>query len=375
MENLVGSITMKKCVDLSLSLSGVSLPNPIILAAGPYGRDSETLGRASKAGFGAITTKTIRMVTAENPYPHMSQIGREMLINAEKWSDLPSKTWVEDLIRRVKRFGVPVIASIGYSGEEAEKIAPLVEGAGADFIEIVSYDAPQILPMLKITKSRVDVPVIVKVSANWKDLLEIATKAERFGADVISAIDSLGPVLAIDVESGKPYLGSVGGEGWLSGAAIRPIAVRCVAHIARRVKIPVIGVGGIFRGRDAVEMIMAGAQCVEICTAILIKGLEVVDGIKRELINFMERKRYRSLEDFRGIALKQIEAQREEIREKVYPRFNMELCTLCKLCVLRCPYQAIAAKERKVTLDKTNCLSCGLCYSICPQKAISLVGS
>ncbi|MCK4478223.1 4Fe-4S dicluster domain-containing protein [Candidatus Bathyarchaeota archaeon] len=366
---------MAKSVDISLSLCGVPLSNPLILAAGPYSRDSETLRRAIKAGFGAVTTKTIRLIAAENPFPHMAQVDRDTLINAEKWSDLPSQIWVEHEIQEVKRLGVPVIASIDFTGEEVEKIASLVEDAGADFIEIVSYDVQHILPMLKATKSVVKIPVIAKVRANWQDLLKKVIKVERFGADAVSAIDSIGPVLAINVETGKPYLGSVRGEGWLSGAAIRTVAVRCITDIARKVKIPVIGIGGVFRGRDVVEMIMAGAQCVELCTAPIMHGLQVVNHIKHELIEFMERKRYKTLQDFRGIALKHIDKQKEEMKEKVYPKINMRRCTSCKLCANLCPYQALTMKNGKVILDKNNCLSCGLCYSICPQHAISLVRS
>ena len=374
METLIRRMIMAKSVDISVSLCGVTLSNPLILAAGPYSRDSETLRRAIKAGFGAVTTKTIRSITAENPFPHMAQISRDMLINAEKWSDLPFQTWVEHEIRKVKRLRVPVIASIGFTVEEVEKIVPLVEDAGADFIEIVSYDAKHILPMLKTTKSVVNIPVIAKVSANWQDLSKMVIKAERFGADAVSAIDSIGPVLAIDVETGKPYLGSVRGEGWLSGAAIRPVAVRCVAEIARKVKIPVIGIGGVFRGRDAVEMIMAGAQCVELCTAPIIRGLQVVNRVKHELVEFMERKRYKTLRDFRGIALKHIETQKEEMKKRVHPKIDMGRCTLCKLCVNLCPYQALAMKDEKVILDNNKCFNCGLCYSLCPQHAISLEG-
>jgi len=363
---------MAKPVDTSLSLCGITLSNPLILAAGPYSRDTETLTRAVKAGFGAVTTKTIRLTAAKNPFPNMAQIGRENLINAEKWSDLPLKTWLEHEIPEAKRLGVPVIASVGLTEKEVRKIAPLVEEAGADFVETVSYDASRVLPMLKAAKSTVRIPVIVKVSANWQSLPKIAAKAERSGADAISALDSIGPVLAIDVESGKPYLGSVNGEGWLSGAAIHPIAVKNVADIARTVKIPVIGIGGVTRGRDVVEMIMAGAHCVELCTAPLVYGLKVVNRIKQELAEFMQQKKYMSLQEFRGAALKKIQSQTKESKEKLHPNVDTQECTHCGLCVKLCPYQALIIEKDQVTLDKNKCLSCGLCHSVCPHHAITL---
>lgn len=363
---------MAKTVRTSLSLCGVNLSNPLVLAAGPHGRDSKTLERAVKAGFGAVTTKTIRLTAAQNPFPNIARIGRDTLINAEKWSDLPLQTWVSHEIPAVKRLGAPIIASIGFTEKEAERIAPLVEEAGADFIETVTYDANQILPMVKAAKSAVKIPVIAKISADWSNLLKIAVKAEKLGADAVSAIDSAGPVLAIDVETGKPYLGTANGEGWLSGSAIHQIAVRCVAEIAERVKIPVIGIGGISSGQDVVEMMMAGADCVELCTAPILHGLQIVNRIENELVEFMELQGYRSIQNLRGVALKHLQKQKEESKKRLHPQIDIEACTLCGLCANLCPYQALALSDEKVVSYKRKCLSCGLCYSVCPRHAIKL---
>jgi len=160
--------------------------------------------------------------------------------------------------------------------------------------------------MLKVARKKTDLPISVKVSANWRDVFKIAVKAEKEGADAITAIDSVGPVLAINVEKGEPYLGSETGEGWLSGTAIRPFAVRVVAGIAQRVKIPIFGVGGVASGKDIAEMVMAGASAVQICTVLLFKGLKHIKVMQEELKSFMERKGYSKLDDFRGLALKKI---------------------------------------------------------------------
>jgi len=363
---------MAKTVRTSLSLCGVNLSNPLVLAAGPHGRDSKTLERAVRAGFGAVTTKTIRLNAAQNSFPNIARIGRDTLINAEKWSDLPLQTWVTKEIPAVKRLGVPIIASIGFTEKEAERIAPLIEEAGADFIETVTYDADQVLPMVKATKSAVKIPVVAKVSANWPNLIRIAVKAEKLGADAISAIDSAGPVLAIDVETGKPYLGNANGEGWLSGSAIHPLAVKCVADIAEQVKIPVIGIGGISSGQDVVEMMMAGADCVELCTTPILHGLKIIDRIENELVEFMELKGYKSIQELRGVALKHLQKQMKESKKRLHPQIDREACSLCGLCVNLCPYQALALSDEKVVSYERKCLSCGLCYSVCPQHAIKL---
>ena len=95
---------------------------------------------------------------------------------------------------------------------------------------------------------------------------------ENAGADGLVMINSFGPCMGIDVESGLPLMGSREGYGWLSGAAIKPLAVRCVYDAAKIVKIPIFGVGGIASGRDAAEMFMAGASAVQVCTAGILKG-------------------------------------------------------------------------------------------------------
>lgn len=364
---------MTRTPNISTSLCETKLSNPLILAAGPYGRDSKTLSRAVKAGFGAVTTKTIRLVAARNVSPNLAKAGRDSLVNAEKWSDIPFRKWVEQEIPYVKSLGVPVIASIGFTAKETRKIAPSIQDAGADFIETVTYDALEILPMVKAVKSVVEVPVIVKLSGNWQTFTKIAVKAEKLGADAISAIDSVGPTLAIDVETGKPSLGSINGEGWLSGSSIQSLAVRCVADAARNVNIPVIGIGGVSNGVDVVEMVMAGASCVGLCTAPILHGLQVVDRIKMELVEFMIRKGYKCLDEMQGLALMRSTIRGKEGNEKLYPSIDVEKCSLCELCVNTCPYQALTTTEERIFHEKNKCLSCGLCYSICPHRAITLV--
>ena len=294
-------------LDLSVDIANVKFKNPIIISSCPLTRDHKTIKRVAEAGVAGVVTKTLNLVPAVNPKPAVAKVDDLILINAEKWSDLPYEQWLEKEIKLAKSYGIRVIVSIGLSVKDAETIVPLVKDSGADMIELVSYDASQIIPMLKVARPKTDLPISVKLSANWKDeVFNVAKKAEELGADAITAIDSVGPVLEINPETGKPYLGSPSGEGWLSGHAIRPFALRTVAGIAQRVKIPIFGVGGITRGLDVVKMVMAGAHAVQLCTIILQKGVRVINEIIDELKDFMERKNYSSLSDFRGITLKYI---------------------------------------------------------------------
>jgi dihydroorotate dehydrogenase (NAD+) catalytic subunit len=121
------------------------------------------------------------------------------------------------------------------------------------------------------------------------------------GADGITAINSLGPGIILDIETCRPVLAH--GTGGLSGPNIRPIAVRCVRDICRAVDVPVVAVGGVTTGRDLVEMVLVGATVVGVGSAVCYRGIEVFQKVCDELRDYMERHQYGNLEAFRGRAI------------------------------------------------------------------------
>jgi dihydroorotate dehydrogenase (NAD+) catalytic subunit len=150
-------------------------------------------------------------------------------------------------------------------------------------------------------KRHTDVPVLVKLSPNVTDIVEIARAVVEAGADGITAINSLGPGIILDVETCRPVLAH--GTGGVSGPAIRPIAVRCVRDICRAVDVPVVAVGGVTTGRDVVEMILVGATAVGIGSAVAYRGIKVFKEVCDEVMDYMDRHRYSRLEELRGKAL------------------------------------------------------------------------
>ena len=188
-----------------------------------------------QAGAGAVVTKTIRLSPAVNPIGHIARFGQNSLLNAEKWADIPFDQWCEVEIPQAVASGATVIASVGHTLKEAEAIVGEVEKAGSHMIELVSYREETLLPMLDFAKAHVSIPVICKLSGNWSDPIESARKCIEHGADGICAIDSIGPVLKIDIRSARPVMFGNDGYGWLTGEAIRPIALRIVAEIAMAV--------------------------------------------------------------------------------------------------------------------------------------------
>jgi dihydroorotate dehydrogenase (NAD+) catalytic subunit len=141
--------------------------------------------------------------------------------------------------------------------------------------------------------------LFVKLSPNVEAIGKIAKSAEDAGADAITAVNTMGPGMLVDIKTGKPMIGfRVGG---VSGAALRPIAVRCVYDIYESVKIPIIGTGGVSSGRDAIEMIMAGASAVGIGTAVY-ERIDVFKKVCNEMLDLMAELGYRDIKHMLGMA-------------------------------------------------------------------------
>ena len=350
-------------------LFGIKLQSPFILGSGPLSYGAKGLIRAHKAGAGAVVTKTIRDNPAVNPFPHMAVAGKDSMINAEEWSDIPGSQWVETEIPEAKKAGVIVIGSIGHTPVEVANWTKRVDEAGADIIELVSYERDTILPMLAKAKALTDKPVLVKISPNWVDAVGIALEALQAGADGITAIDSIGPVLRIDIKTGKPLVGGGRGFGWLTGSAIKPIALRYVAEISSATDKPVIGLGGVTKADDAVEMLMAGAQAVGICTAPIVKGVEYIEKLNKNLEKLIAELGYKNSSELTGLSHKYLNP--EANNKKFNFIYNADTCTECMACVKACSYEARALENKVMSLDTELCRYCGLCYSVCPNGSLS----
>ena len=352
--------------DLSANLCGLHLRNPLILASGPLSWNAKAVQAAFDAGAAAVVTKTIRPEATVNPMPHIAADGRGSLLNTEGWSDLAAEQWIERELPSLSKQDGILIVSLGHTPAEVEQLAAPLAEAGADALELVSYRAEDSAPMVAVAKQSVTIPVLVKVSGNWPDLLEVVEQALQAGADGITAIDSIGPTLRVDVETGRPLLGSF---AWLSGRAILPIALRAVAEICLRHDVSVVGTGGAGRAEDVVEMVMAGATAVGVHTAPLLRGLDWFDKTLARLEHWLEERGHARLSDLRGLALPHL---RDSVPHTPLAfTFNTETCTLCGRCVTVCAYNARRlTSQGDMLLEAGLCRSCGLCASICPTGAL-----
>lgn len=353
-------------------LFGRQLPSPVIIGSGPMSYSAEGMIRLAQNGAGAVVTKTITGQAAVNPDSHMVKYAPGTLLNCEKWSDYPMERWLEKEIPEAVSAGVNCIASVGHTVQDSLKCVEQLEAEGCMAIELVSYRKETLLPMLEDTKKRVKIPVIVKLSPNVPDFLDLAKQCEEAGADAFTAFDSIGPAMRIDIESGRPVLGQGDGCGWLTGEMIRPFIIAKVCELRKHTRLPIIGLGGIARWQDAVEMVMAGADYIGICSAVILQGPEMIRKLDQKVDEYLEKEGYSSLKDISGKVLYFLSGHDQRGSYKIIA--DSSLCTHCGKCVRICPYGAHSLDESGTLLtDEVRCRKCGLCVSAC--RALNVVVS
>jgi dihydroorotate dehydrogenase (NAD+) catalytic subunit len=300
---------------LPISLAGAKLQNPTVLASGILGTTGASLIRVAKEGAGAVTTKSISLKARKgHPTPIITTFDAGML-NAVGLSNPGIEESLLELDKAVEGAGVPVIASLVASKvEEFGELAKLISKGRPSIIELniscpnVSDEfgrpfacaASSASEVVAEVKRNTKLPVFVKLSPNVLDIGAIAASVEKAGADGITAINTVGPGMQINIDAAMPVLtNKVGG---VSGPAIKPVAVRCVYDIYKATKLPIIGTGGVTNARDAIEMIMAGATAVGVGTAVYYRGVKVFSEIPEGMREFMEKEGYSKIEEIRGIA-------------------------------------------------------------------------
>lgn len=358
-------------VDLTTRFCGLELRNPVLPAAGPPGRNGDALLACAAGGAGGLVAKTISSHAADVPAPNMAEVPMGFL-NCERWSELPPERWLEGEYARARTAGLPLIIGLGYTAADIRSLAPRI-APFADAVELsthyIGQDPRPMQEAIAAARELLSVPVIVKLSPLGRNMVEAARAAVEAGAHALAAINSFGPCLAIDIETGRPLLGGPQGYGWLSGLAIKPLAVRCVYEIAQAVDVPIIGVGGVMSGRDAVEMLMAGASAVGVCTAAILKGPGILGQIASELASWLGAHGYRSPQEIVGLAWRQPPAPNRPL----YAQVDRDRCTGCQLCYRSCAYGAIRMEGRKAVVTPTRCAACGLCATRCRANAIHLI--
>jgi dihydroorotate dehydrogenase (NAD+) catalytic subunit len=297
--------------DLRVRLGNLELQNPVVTASGTFGYAAEFDDLMDLNRLGAIIVKGLSLEPiAGNPPPRIVETPCGM-INAIGLENVGVDAFIEQKLDFLKTLAPPIIANIfGWKQEEYEQVAarlepvdsisglelniscPNVKAGGMAF----GVDPQSVFDVVNAVRKHTSKLLIVKLSPNVTDISEIARQAEQAGADVISLINTLS-AMAIDIETRRPKLANI--TGGLSGPAIKPVALRMVWQVARVVRIPIIGVGGIMTAADALEFVIAGATAIQVGTANFINPratIDIVDGIEK----FMAEKDIGKISDLIG---------------------------------------------------------------------------
>ena len=297
--------------DLSVNIGKLNLSNPVMTASGTFGYGLEFQDFVDLEKIGGIIVKGTTLHHREgNPYPRMAETPMGML-NAVGLQNKGVHYFVENIYPKIKDIKTNMIVNV--SGSQIEDYAetariinelenipaielniscPNVKQGGMAF-GVTAKGAEEVVKAVRDIYKKT---LIVKLSPNVTDITEIARAAEGAGADSVSLINTL-LGMAINAEKRKPVLSTI--TGGMSGAAVKPIALRMVWQVAKAVNIPVIGLGGIMNWRDAVEFMLAGATAIQIGTANFIDPaitVKVAEGIN----DYLERHGYSSVRDIIG---------------------------------------------------------------------------
>ena len=299
-------------VDLSVEIAGVTLPNPVMPASGTYEVDEIHAELFSPSELGAVVNKTIFTEPRPgNPPPRIWETPAGMLNSI----GIPSEgveRFVAEQLPRLRALGPPVVVSIaGNSDAEWLALARRIDSAGqADLLELDlscpnlqdgilwATDEANLRRVVSGVAGVTSLPVIAKLSPNVRDIAAMAAAAEEAGASAVSMVNTY-QAMAIDLRTRRPALGNV--TGGLSGPAIRPMAVYAVFSAYSRVRIPIIGMGGIATGEDALQFLLAGATAVAVGTQSFVEPRamkQVIEGIRR----YLEENGFRSVREVVGLA-------------------------------------------------------------------------
>ena len=269
---------MSNPVELSVDLAGVHLKNPVVVASGTFGFGKEYGAFYDLSELGGICCKGLTPARREgNPPPRIAETPMGIL-NSVGLQNPGVDAFIAQELPELKRHDLAIIANIsGNTPEDYGVMCEKLSAAGVDMIE-VNISCPNVkagglaygtrpelaAEVTAIAKKHASVPVMVKLSPNVTVITEIARAVEGAGADALSLINTLRG-MRIDVHTRRPILKM--NTGGLSGPAVLPVAVRMVWEVAGAVKIPILGMGGVSRGADAAQLMLAGAAAVAVGTA------------------------------------------------------------------------------------------------------------
>ncbi len=392
--------------DLKVRFLGVEFKNPVLASSAEPTADLRNMERVIKNGAGGLVVKTVtdsesmRVLSAQTRWRFLDERHQVCQGKIPRLFTLYGRTGLQDKETNVwfkeveqaremgDREGCVVIGSIGSTEVPGwVKTAKMMEQTGVKMMELnfgcphpsqmaeaktgmlVGQDKELASGIVKAVVQNVSIPIIVKLTPQVADVVEIARAVNKAGASAVTIINRF-VGFCVDVERGEPLIYGTAGVG---GPWVKPLTLRWVYQIYRDLGIPITGSNGAYDAQDVAEFMMAGANVVQMCSVIMAQGYGWIAKTIKELNDFLDRKGYKTAQEIIGIATKKALTY-AEIGEfsKEKAEVDEGLCTLCEKCVETCFYNALKVEDGRLTVG--GCRGCGICTCICPEGAITLKG-
>ncbi|MCI9595799.1 MAG: NAD-dependent dihydropyrimidine dehydrogenase subunit PreA [Firmicutes bacterium] len=384
--------------DLSIEFAGVKCLNPFFLASSPVCNNYDMIAKAFEAGWAGVFYKNQDSVPEHeiSPIFGVTDMGGpwSMFKNCEHASQNSFEQNAE-FMHRLKR-DYPehrIFATLmGGSDDDWKKLVKMAAEVGIDGVELnmscphmgrdnmgsdVGCNPDLVEQYARAARSVTDIPIIAKMTPNITNMIPSAMAAVKGGASGVSAINTVKSIIDIDKDllTTEPVVNGKSAISGLSGKAVKPIALRFINEMAQYPglkDVPISGVGGVYTWEDALDFLLLGARNVQICTSVMEYGYRILEDIISGISYWMEEKGFEKLDDFVGMALRNITTPSEFTRTfKIRPAFDHDTCIGCGRCYVSCydgGHQAIDWDDelRRPSLNTDRCVGCHLCQKVCP---------
>jgi len=390
---------MAKHADLSIDFLGFKCENPFFLSSSPVSGTYEMCAKFLEAGGGGVFYKTLTTTIPEECSPRFDVPRKEAtpfisFKNMEQTSDKPYQDNLDAMKKLKENYPTKLIIGsiMGMDEDNWEEMARDYTALGIDMLEL-NFSCPQMTyegmgsdvgasvelidKYVRAVRRGSNLPLIAKMTPNIEKMEVPAIAAIKAGAQAISTINTIKAISGMDFDhfTALPVINGKSSISGLSGKATKPIALRFITNMAQDSElqgIPLSGIGGIETWEDAAEFIMAGASNVQFTTSVMQYGYRIVEDMISGLSLYLAEKGFEKLEDFVGIALKNIIPADDLERDfKIQPKIDYDKCVRCGRCYISCydaAHQAIDwdDKNRKPTINEEKCVGCQLCLHVCP---------
>jgi len=394
--------------NLSTNYVGLKLKNPLLAASATETKDAKTMKKCIDAGFGGVVVKSLYGTSIAvarkwhrprfqllNWHPKSTDPLKApdgfILYSVEQGSQFNYDEWRDDVNRAkdvIGDKGVVIGSIMAGSMSDWPEMCEVVRKTNMDALEIdlscphmkethkdsgveLGADPEHAAEITKLVIENVNVPVIAKLTPQTANLVLVAKRIEEAGAAAITCHNRM-MALDINIETASPTVWpSYGGWG---GPWMMPYNLAWLTKIYADVKIPISSTSGVWKWQDIIAAIMAGATTVQSCTAILVKGFDVVKEWLDNMNAWMDDKGYKSLDEIRGAVMKNLisGAQLKRGQPGVHAVVDEGKCTGCLWCEKICLYEAITVEDAVAEVNEDKCDGCGMCGQVCPSKAISM---